>query len=55
MKPGSKNLRLTKSIKKLKNIKYYVFEIKHYSSLVFVTSVEMKMKNIYKNKNQWEH
>ena len=41
-----------KMIKNLKITKYYVFQIKHYSSLVFVTSVTVKMKNIYKSKNQ---
>ena len=35
-----------KSIKNLKNLKYYLFMIKQYFFLALVISVELKMRNI---------
>ena len=45
-----------KSIKNLKNVKYHVFAVKYCFFLVFVTSVEVKMKrNIYGKRINWNN
>ena len=40
-----------KKYKEFKKLKYHIFVTKHYFFLVFVTSVEMKMKIYLKKKN----
>ena len=44
-----------KNITNLKSLKYHLFKIKHDFVLVFVTSVEVKMKKYLGKKNQLKY
>ena len=44
-----------KSIKKLKSLKYHIFAIKHYFFLVFLASVEVKIKKYLKQELEEIH
>ena len=47
-------LSVKKGIKNLKNLKHYIFVIKHYFFLVFVTNAEVKMEKIFKEEESIE-
>ena len=42
-------------MKNLENLKYHIFLIKNYFFVVFVISVEVKMKKYLKKKNQLKY